>query len=218
MVQPHKLSGAAGDAGNITSAVTGLGMAGTSGLYSTTGGFEGRAIAGSALQLASGIAGAVSGFAAAGSAAGPGGAIAGAALGLIAEGMQGGFEAYDAQKTRAKLLNCLERAEAQRIDDLAAVLVSCIAKSTIKLRAGVSKATLVGQPGAMIYRAGKAVYKTAKRTKGVGRKERATQLIAWAKEPKSPRQNIASDAVQAICHANFDAMIQDTVEKGMKSS
>ena len=217
----HYLTGGTSQGANIHGATTGFGMAGSNAPWSSREGggvnIDARGAATTALKVCSAAMSGMSAFAASSSAAGPAGMIAGTALGLISEGLQGGFEAYDAQKTKAELLRCLDAAEAVRDAELANVIEHCMSKSDIKFRAGVSKATLVGQPGAMLYRTGKAIYKTAKGTKGIGRHERATKLIDWAKNGSPSRKNISVRVIRAICQQGFDEMIQTSLESSMKS-
>jgi hypothetical protein len=92
-----------------------------------------------------------------------------------------------------------------------------VAKQDIKFRTGVGKASIVGQPGVHVYRAGKAVYKGIKGTKGVGRAERAAFLVERAKDFNSGG-NMAREAIKAIMGMQFDKIATHAVAEAMKSS
>ncbi len=198
------------------------GLGGTTGLYDSTTGVDWRAAAGTALKVGSACAAGVSTFAS-GTTAG-GGAVAGAVLGGVADAFAGGLQAYDAQKCRARLQQLYEEAEWRSQNhfpgcdgELVEALGGCIAKQNIKFRTGVGKATIVGQPGVHAYRAGKAVYKGIKGTKGVGRRERAAYLVEKAKE-EGTGGTIAREAVRSIMGMQFDQIATSAVAEAMKSS
>jgi hypothetical protein len=198
------------------------GLGGTSGLYDSASGVDKRAVAQTCLKVGAACAAGVSTFASSTTAGG--GAVAGAVLGMVTDAVGGGLQAYDAQKCRATLEWCLSTARSwarQGLpgcdDELITTLEGCIAKQNIKFRTGVGKATIVGQPGVALYRAGKAIFKAVKGTKGVGRARRAAYLVDKAKED-SNGGTIAREAIKAIMGMQFDQIATKAVADAMKSS
>lgn len=195
------------------------GMAGTSGLYSTDGGVNGRQVALTAIRVCGAAAGGMATFA-----SGPtcgAGAIAAGALGMITTAVEGGFSAYDAQKTKATLIELRKKAEVargtqQERDALIEVLDGCIGKATNKFNYGVANATGVAQIGVAATRTGRAIYKAATRQKGVGRARRADYLYELAKGSSS-LSVIARKAIEAICMENFEKFMKASIADAMKS-
>jgi hypothetical protein len=216
-------------AGDNTTATTGGmyvatagGLAGTSGLYSTNDGVNGRQVALTALRVCGAAAG---GLATYGSGVTCGaGAIAAGAIGMITTAVQGGFSAWDAQKTVAKLKEIRDRvanpnsARGTREDraKFVDVLDGCIGKATNKLSYGVANATVVGQPLMAGYRTGRAIAKAVAGQKGVGRERRATFLYDLAKGG-GPLAGLANEAIQAICMADFEKFMKTALADAMKS-
>lgn len=198
------------------------GMAGTSGLYSTEGGVDGRQVALTAIRVAGAAAGGMATF---GSGATCGaGAIAAGAIGMITTAVQGGFNAYDAQKTIARLTQIRDRVAnplsargtAQERSDLVEILDSCIGKATNKKAYGVANATAVAQVGVAATRTVRAVGKAIRGTKGVGRARRADYLYELAKGG-GPLSGLAREAIEAICMANFESFMKTSIADAMKS-
>ncbi len=205
-----------GGMGQATGVASGFGMNGTSGLYDSTDGFNGRAIGQGALKLGSACASGVSAFASATSTAGPAGAIAGTALGLIGSAVQGGLNVYDAQKTIALLEECRFEAHVLGLQDLEGIIISCMGKAKNKTAYGIANATVIGQPGVMIARTGRAIYKAIKGTKGKGRKQRAAALYDYAKQ-NDKEGEIARKAIKGICAASFEDFMKGAIANAMKS-
>lgn len=196
------------------------GLGGTTGLYDSIKGVNKRAVAQTCIKTASACASGAATFASSTTAGG--GVVAGVILGSLGDALSGGLQAYDAQKCRAALNRCLDAAYALHnypgVDhQLVEALEGCVAKQNIKFRTGVGKATVVGQPGVHIYRAGKAIYKGVKGTKGVGRATRAAYLVDKAKQDDTGGE-IAREAIKAIMGMQFDQIATKAVAEAMKSS
>ena len=215
-------------------------MAGMGGFSSSARGADGkihrtydkRAMAQGALKVMSSAA---AGLATYGSGATcGGGAIAGAAIGLVATAVDGGFQAYDAQKTRAKLQKLVMQVEAlsatrankgiaadsaEAMDgwELYQCLCKCVGKSEHKLAYGAGNASIVGQPVVAGIRTGRAIAKFAMGTKGVGRMTRSETLYRLASDQNSVWCQIANDAIGAICAQSFEAFIKSSIADAMKS-
>jgi len=206
------------------------GMSGTSGLFETRvagdgsleTAFDGRQVAMTAIRVCSAAAGGLATFA-----SGPtcgAGAIAAGAIGMITTAVQGGFNAYDAQKTIAKLTVIRERVANKNsargsADDRAAlldVLDGCIGKATNKKVYGVTNATGVGQVGVAATRTVRAIYKGVTHQKGTGRARRADALYELAKG-SGPLAGIARETIEAICMANFEGFMKKSIADAMKS-
>lgn len=211
---------------------SGGGMAGMGGMYSTNGGVNYRAAAQGALRVCSSAA---AGLATYGSGATCGGAaIAAGAIGLVATAVEGGFDAYDAQKTRAKLLKLVTEVEAksairgnagvsasspEAMDgwELYNCLLKCVGKSEHKLAYAAGNISVVGQPVVAGVRTGRAIAKAVMGKKGVGREARASTLYRLASDKTSEWCRIANDAINAICAQKFDSFIKASIADAMKS-
>lgn len=177
--------------------------------------YEGTAL--SALKVGAAAANGAATFSAA---AGPGGGVAAAVFGVVGDALTGGFQAYNAQKCHAALEKAYREAktlpDGPDKDALCQCLEGCLAKSAIKFRKGVGKASIAGQPGVALYRAGKAIYKFSRGTKGKGRQNRAETLIRLAKE-RTHAGLLARFAVTAIVGMQFEKIMTSAVADAMKS-
>lgn len=193
---------------------TGFGMSGTSDLYNSEDGLQGRNIGMACLQLGSAAAGGAAAFS---SAAGPGGTIAGVVFGVVGEAVGGGLNAYDAQKTIAALKIQHKKANRSNCQELGSIIESCMAKAKGKRAQGVAKATVAGQPGVMAYRTGRAIYKAIRGTKGKGRKERSERLYHFALNGNPVEKTIAQAVIVAICGDKMDQVLKNSISDAMKS-
>jgi len=204
------------DAGfqSVGGMANGFDLSGTSDIYNSVDGFDGRNVVSTSLQVGSAVANGVSTFA---SAAGPGGTIAGVVLGAVGEAVSGGLNAYDAQKTIAGLKIERDNAWRENKAELATIIDACINKAKGKKRQGIAKASIIGQPGVMAYRTGRAIYKSFKGTKGVGRTQRATRLYEMAVNGSGPEQKIAQKVIAIICGEQMETVLKNTIAEAMKS-
>lgn len=219
---------------------SGFGTAGTTGLLRVQVGADGKAHRSIGKREAAQTAframnAAAAGVATYGSGATCGGAaIAGAAVGLVATAVEGGFTAYDAQKTRAKLLRLIDAVEAksailgragndasspEAMDgwELYNCLLKCVGKTEHKLAYAAGNISVVGQPIVAGVRAGRAIAKFAMGTKGVGRQTRSETLYRLASNTQSPWCQIANDAINAICAQKFEDFVKGALADAMKS-
>ncbi len=170
-----------------------------------------RAIGLNSLKVASTVASSI-----------PGAGPAGSVISMVGRAIGGGLNAYDAQNTVAELkaiavsLNGSSLSASDK-SKLQGCLDHLLAKQGIKFKAGVSNATVIGQPGETIYRAGKAIYKFAKGTKGVHRQESAQALIDMLKSPNADAKGFAERILMAVAKNDFDKMIKATIANVFKS-
>lgn len=172
------------------------------------------------------MAAAASGASAFSQLAGPGGAVAGSVLGLLSTAATGGFAAFDAQSTRAALLQIQEKAVAAKkmgekgdIDAVLEALEFCLKQQRRKFYKGVGNATMAGQPIVALYRTGRAIQKTVNGTKGVGRADVSRQLVEISKKPSSTdaAPGLARQIIAAVVAKNYDSIMQDAVSSAMRT-
>lgn len=142
-------------------------------------------------------------------------------LGAMAKAVNGGCTAYSAQDTIAKLRKAQEKAYALPSStpekaDLVKAIGYCVAKTGVKMHKGLANATIVGQPGVTLYRAGRAVVKKIAGTKGKHREYYAKLLMSLAGQ-SSPAGEIAKSVVAAVLMKNFDQIATKALEEGLKS-
>jgi hypothetical protein len=191
------------------------GLNGTTGLYSTNGGFDKRALANTLLQAGSATAGGFASFGSAASMTG-GGAIAGTVIGALAQGLKGGLNAYDAQKAMAALKECALDAKRLHDAELEEKIGWLMQKQQRKFSKGAADASLVAQPGVMLYRAGRAIYKGAKGTKGVNREAAASWFVDAAKAG-GQRGMIANKVIQAVVNMEYEKLAKTALADAFKS-
>ena len=216
--------------GGVASWVSNFGaMGGTTGLLNVEKDHQGKVTRSvnsrvAVTTLLGAGAAAASGAAAFSAAAGPGGAIAGAVLGTVSGAITGGLAAYDGQKAIAALtqvhdlLLVVLRHEPGNVEaaELEECVRYCLGKNAVKRNKGIANASIVGQPMTALYKAGKAIYKTAQGTKGVNRKKNAEQLLKLAKQ-NSPIGVQARKVVEIIIMKDYDRIASDAVADAMKS-
>ena len=147
--------------------------------------------------------------------------IASSVVGTVCKGISGGVTAHKAQKAIAALEQAYHAADMLPDSNEDRVLLMytidrCIGKQRVKRNKGIANATLVGQPLNTLYRAGKAAWKFAKRTKGVHRRENAQNLMGIAKK-QGDAGKIARDAIKAIIDQNYEEIATKALEDAMKS-
>lgn len=230
------LSSGSGYAGKIAN---GYGFGGTTGLLQNKVGEDGavsktynkRVAATTALTV---MAAAASGAATLAPAAGPGGAVAGTAIGMLATAFQGGFAVADAQKGRAELLR-IQR-EIQGTMGVAAVLGAmapaalsdpdmqvvaqtlefCLGQESRKEAKGWANASVIGQPGLVAYKTGRALAKWGSNTKGVARETNSRQIVAVANKDTKAGE-LARRVIAAVVAKNFDDIMANAVADAMKT-
>jgi hypothetical protein len=221
-----------GGAAVATFIATAGGLGSTSGLLTVTPDGQGGVRRGVDARVAAttgltAMAAAASGAAAFSQIAGPGGAVAGTVLGMIGTAVNGGLAAYDAQGTKATLLEIQKYAIAatrtgEKGEDIDAVLEAldfCIHQQGVKFAKGVANTSIVGQPLLIGYKTGRALQKWADGTKGVARDSISRQLVEISKKPDGTASapGLARRIIAAVVAKNYDSIMQDAVSNAMKT-
>jgi hypothetical protein len=189
------------------------GLASTTGLLGSGKSIDPRKAATSLLQAG---AVAASGAATFSATAGPGGAIAAAVLTTVGTGVEGGLNAYDAQKTIARLQEAYRSAKQLNDPEMVEKIEWLMRKQEIKFNKGVANATLVAQSGVVAYKTGKAIYKWAKGTKGVNRAGAAEYFIEKAKGSGQTGM-IARMVIQAVVAQSYEQLAKSALSDAFKS-
>lgn len=160
------------------------------------------------------------------SALGPWGIVAGTGLGMVCGTIMDGVDAYDTQNTVAQLKEyrnlVINSRHLNLTDDQRTSLLTVINFALTKkqrhfnIAVGQAATLQVGRIGTAAYRAGRAVYKSAKGIKGAARDDAADILLNLAQQ-QGGAGTVARAIIRVIAKRNFEDILKHSIKESLRS-